>query len=46
MIYVVSDIHGNERRFRSVMKQIHLQHEDTLYVLRLDDGRVFYSEES
>lgn len=33
MIYVMSDIHGNERRFNSVMKQINLQPEDTLYVL-------------
>lgn len=33
MTYVLSDIHGNERRFRSVMKQIRLQPEDTLYVL-------------
>lgn len=33
MIYVMSDIHGNLRRFRSVMKQIKLQPEDTLYVL-------------
>ena len=33
MHYVISDIHGNERRFRSVMNQIHLQPEDTLYVL-------------
>ena len=33
MIYVLSDIHGNERRFDSVMKQINLQPEDTLYVL-------------
>lgn len=33
MIYVLSDIHGNERRFDSVMKQINLQEEDTLYVL-------------
>lgn len=33
MIYVMSDIHGNERRFNSVMKQINLQSEDTLYVL-------------
>ena len=33
MIYVLSDIHGNERRFHSVMKQINLQPEDTLYVL-------------
>lgn len=31
--YVLSDIHGNERRFRSVMKQIDLQPEDTLYIL-------------
>ena len=36
MIYVMSDIHGNERRFNPVMKQINL---------RLDDGKVFYSEE-
>ena len=33
MEYVVADIHGNERRFNSIMKQIDLQHEDTLYVL-------------
>ena len=33
MIYVMSDIHGNARRFESVMKQIHLQPDDTLYVL-------------
>ena len=33
MIYVMSDIHGNMRRFRSVMEQINLQPEDTLYVL-------------
>ena len=33
MIYVLSDIHGNERRFRSIMKQICLKPEDTLYVL-------------
>ena len=33
MIYVLSDIHGNERRFHSVMKQICLQPEDTLYIL-------------
>ena len=33
MIYVMSDIHGNQRRFASVMKQINLQPEDTLYVL-------------
>ena len=33
MIYVLSDIHGNERRFNSIMKQINLQPEDTLYVL-------------
>lgn len=33
MIYVLSDIHGHMRRFRSVMKQMNLQPEDTLYVL-------------
>ncbi len=33
MIYVLSDIHGNERRFRSIWKQINLKQEDTLYVL-------------
>lgn len=43
MIYVMSDIHGNMRRFRSVMEQIQLQPEDTLYVLgdvidRFPDG--------
>ena len=33
MHYVMSDIHGNDRRFRSVMKQIRLKPEDKLYVL-------------
>ena len=33
MIYVLSDIHGNERRFNSILKQINLQSEDTLYIL-------------
>lgn len=33
MTYVMSDIHGNSARFYSVMKQIDLQPEDTLYVL-------------
>ena len=33
MLYVLSDIHGNERRFRSILKQIDLRPEDTLYVL-------------
>ena len=33
MIYVISDIHGNSRRFNSIMKQIKLKPEDTLYIL-------------
>lgn len=33
MIYVLSDVHGNERRFNSIMEQIHLQADDTLYIL-------------
>ena len=33
MVYVLSDIHGNERRFNSIMQQIDLRPEDTLYVL-------------
>jgi len=33
MIYVMSDIHGQKRRFDSVMKQINLQPDDTLYIL-------------
>ena len=33
MIYVMSDIHGNMRRFNSVMQQINLQPDDSLYVL-------------
>ena len=33
MIYILSDIHGNERRFNSIMDQIRLQPADTLYVL-------------
>ena len=33
MTYILSDIHGNLRRFESIMKQINLQPDDTLYVL-------------
>ena len=33
MIYILSDIHGNQRRFNSIMAQINLQPSDTLYVL-------------
>jgi serine/threonine protein phosphatase 1 len=33
MIYILSDIHGNRRRFNSIMTQIDLKSEDTLYVL-------------
>ena len=33
MIYILSDIHGNQRRFDSILKQIRLQRGDTLYVL-------------
>ena len=33
MIYVMSDIHGNSKRFDSVMEQINLQPEDSLYIL-------------
>ena len=33
MIYLLSDIHGNERRFNSILSQIDLKQSDTLYVL-------------
>ena len=33
MTYVLSNIHGNLRRFESIMAQINLQPDDTLYVL-------------
>ena len=33
MTYVLSDIHGSLPRFESIMAQINLQAEDTLYVL-------------
>lgn len=33
MKYVISDIHGNERRFDSIMKQINLQEKDEIYIL-------------
>lgn len=33
MTYVLSDIHGHKRRFDSIMEQIRLQPDDTLYVL-------------
>ena len=43
MIYVMSDIHGNDVRYRSVMRQIKLKPEDHLYILgdvvdRFPDG--------
>lgn len=33
MTYVMSDIHGNLRRFQSILDQVRLQKEDTLYIL-------------
>lgn len=33
MIYVMSDIHGNKKRFDSIMRQIKLKRTDTLYIL-------------
>ncbi len=33
MVYVMSDIHGHSQRFESVMSQIKLKPEDTLYIL-------------
>lgn len=33
MTYIMSDIHGNLRRFNSIMKQINLRADDVLYVL-------------
>lgn len=33
MTYVLSDIHGHSQRFQSILKQIDLQPEDTLYIL-------------
>lgn len=33
MIYVMSDIHGNSKAFHSIMEQINLADEDTLYIL-------------
>jgi len=33
MTYVTADIHGNLDRFESIMKQINLQPDDTLYIL-------------
>lgn len=43
MTYVLSDIHGNLQRFESIIEQINLQPDDTLYVLgdvvdRFPDG--------
>ncbi len=31
MTYVLSDIHGNLRRFESIMNQINLQPDDTVF---------------
>ena len=33
MIYVMSDIHGNLKAFHSVLEQIQLTENDTLYIL-------------
>lgn len=33
MVYVMSDIHGNRAKFDSIMEQIRLNAEDTLYIL-------------
>ncbi|MBR1810046.1 MAG: fructose-bisphosphatase class III [Clostridia bacterium] len=33
MVYIMSDIHGNKRRFDSILQQINLTHNDTLYIL-------------
>ena len=33
MIYIIADVHGNTKRFESIMKQIDLRESDTLYVL-------------
>lgn len=33
MVYVLSDVHGNERRFDSIMEQIKIKPDDTLYIL-------------
>ena len=33
MIYIMSDIHGNIKAFHSIMEQINLTEEDTLYIL-------------
>lgn len=33
MIYVLSDVHGRMDRLQSILDQIHLQEDDTLYVL-------------
>ena len=39
MNYVLSDIHGNRQRFDSIMEQIALQPENTLYVQPDDDAK-------
>lgn len=49
MIYVMSDIHGNMPRFKSILHQINLQPEDHLYVLgdvvdRFPDGITILKE--
>lgn len=49
MIYVMSDIHGNLSRFKSVMRQIRLKKDDHLYILgdcidRFADGVAILKE--
>ena len=40
MTYVLSDIHGNMENFKSILKQIDLQPDDTLYILGDDFAAV------
>lgn len=42
MIYVMSDIHGCEARYRDILKQIHLTSEDHLYNLRNEKDPVVH----
>lgn len=33
MTYVISDLHGNDKRFTDILSQINLQSDDTLYII-------------
>ena len=44
MIYVMSDIHGNEKRFNSIMKQINLQKSNVMLIGPTGAGKTYLAQ--